>query len=137
MKQHGGDQLARAVRHVLAGEIYLNESLASTARTAGKNAPTSLASQLTDRELEVLNWIGNGCDNAETARRLHLSIKTVDAQREHMKKKLRLKTSTELNLFAVRWVEADRVANQTGVDPRGRKERAEGEARKGKQVRCL
>jgi len=116
MKQHGGDQLGRAVRQVLAGEIYLNEGLATAARTAGRHESASLASQLTDRELEVLHWIGNGCDNAEIARRLHLSVKTVDAHREHMKKKLRLKTSTELNLFAVRWVEADRVAKQPGLD---------------------
>ena len=116
MKQHGGEQLIYAVRQILKGEIYLSENMTASTKTPGRNEPASLASQLTDRELEVLHWIGNGCDNAEIARRLHLSVKTVDAHREHMKKKLRLKTSTELNLFAVRWVEADRVANGSGVE---------------------
>jgi DNA-binding NarL/FixJ family response regulator len=110
MKQHGGDQLIHALRQVLASEIYLSDSMSVSAKGAGKHEPESLASKLTDRELEILHWIGNGFDNAEIALRLLLSIKTVDAHREHIKRKLKLRTSTELNLFAVRWVEADRAS---------------------------
>lgn len=109
MKEHDGDQLTIAVRQVLKGGIYLSPAAAEAAHSSERGVPA--VARLTDRELEVLHLIGNGCDNAEIARRLSLSIKTVDAHRENIKRKLRLKSSTELNLFAVRWVEADRAGN--------------------------
>jgi DNA-binding CsgD family transcriptional regulator len=34
---------------------------------------------------------------------LGLSLKTIEAHREHMKRKLNVRGSTELNLLAVRW----------------------------------
>lgn len=112
MKQNGGEQLIEAARRVLEGKIYLSgtmtAALGSGARNTGK--PQSPIARLTDRELEILELIGTGCANADVAARLHLSVKTIDAHRENMKRKLHLSNSTALNIFAVRWVEAGRFS---------------------------
>jgi DNA-binding NarL/FixJ family response regulator len=47
--------------------------------------------------------LGLGCTNRDIARQLHISLKTVEAHREHIKRKVMVTTSTELNLLAVRW----------------------------------
>ena len=61
--------------------------------------------QLTDREFEVLHLIGRGKNSHEIARELHLSVKTVDAHRTHLKEKLKLKNSLQLTRYAVCWAE--------------------------------
>ena len=58
---------------------------------------------LTDRELQVLSLIGKGLGTRQIAEKLHLSVKTVENHREHIKAKLKLRTSTELMRYAVRW----------------------------------
>jgi len=59
---------------------------------------------LSDRELEVLRLIGAGKSTQEIADLLHLSVKTVESHRLHIKEKLALQTSTELVRFAHEWV---------------------------------
>jgi DNA-binding CsgD family transcriptional regulator len=60
---------------------------------------------LSDRELEVMELIGEGRTTAQIATRLHVSIKTVETHRAHIKQKLRLETSAQLVHFCVRWVQ--------------------------------
>jgi DNA-binding NarL/FixJ family response regulator len=107
MKQERPDELIAAVRRVLAGGIYLSPRL-SALYSAGRpgsssRVPRTPIALLSDRELEVMQLIGAGFNNHEIASQLHLSVKTVDAHREHIKKKLGLETATALNLFAVRF----------------------------------
>jgi DNA-binding NarL/FixJ family response regulator len=59
---------------------------------------------LTDRELEVFELIGHGMPTREIAEKLHLSVKTVDSYREHLKQKLKLDSATELLKHAIEWV---------------------------------
>jgi DNA-binding NarL/FixJ family response regulator len=58
--------------------------------------------RLTDRELEVFRMIGAGLSVKEIAEKLYLSVKTVEAHREHIKEKLNIKSSAELLRFAIR-----------------------------------
>jgi DNA-binding CsgD family transcriptional regulator len=51
----------------------------------------SLIAQLSDREFEVFELLGEGVSAHEIARRLHLSTKTVDAHRANIKTKLIIK----------------------------------------------
>jgi DNA-binding NarL/FixJ family response regulator len=107
MKQETGDELVAAIRQVLRGDIYLSKALqrpAETASIANKSPVlrTPIAT-LTDREFEIFRLIGRGNPNHDIAHQLHLSLKTVEAHREHIKRKLNLATSTALNLMAVRW----------------------------------
>ena len=62
--------------------------------------------QLSDREFEVYQLIGQGIGTRSIAERLHLSTKTVEVHRAHIKHKLHLKTATELVRHSVRWVDS-------------------------------
>lgn len=108
MKQEGPEKVIRAVRKVLDGGISVSERISalildalSGASGPQKNTPTF--STLTDREFEVYRRIGQGKEPQEIARALHLSIKTVDTHRGHIKRKLGLKNNTELVHHATRW----------------------------------
>jgi DNA-binding NarL/FixJ family response regulator len=98
-KHEGGEKLMQAIRHVLSGQILKILS-------GGQAAPVrSLIAQLSDREFEVFELLGEGVSAHEIARRLHISTKTVDAHRANIKTKLIIKTTSELISYAARWME--------------------------------
>ncbi len=110
MKQEGGKKLMQAIRRVLNGEIYVSEKMSakileifSGRRAAASQSPVEL---LTDREFEVFQLIGQGQGTREIAGHLHLSVKTIEVHRLHIKEKLKILTAPELIRHAVRWVEA-------------------------------
>jgi DNA-binding NarL/FixJ family response regulator len=109
MKEAGGENLLGAIRQVLRGEVYVSHKMSariledlSTRRPRGSTSPIE---RLTDREFEVFQLIGQGKGTREIAAELHLSPKTVDVHRSHLKEKLGLRDATALIRHAVRWVE--------------------------------
>ncbi len=56
---------------------------------------------LSPRELEVLRLIGNGKTSKEIARDLAVSVRTIDVHRANIKRKLRVKSTSELVKYAV------------------------------------
>lgn len=108
MKQAGPDKVIEAVRRVLGGRVFVSDSISAQILDAMSDSRGSSAgastSKLTDREFEVLGLIGQGKEPNEIARLLHLSIKTVDTHRGHIKEKLGLRNGTELIHYATRWV---------------------------------
>ena len=62
-----------------------------------KNGVTSL----TDREQEILQLIWNGLKNREIGNRLKISVKTVEAHRANMMKKLRVSNAAQLLKAAI------------------------------------
>src|SRR6266496_3551084 len=109
MKGEGSDaHLAAAIRTVLSGQIAVSPRMSANilepvAAPSGKVGGGPEA-QLSDRELEVMRLFGEGWSTEEIAKRLHLSPKTVDVHRAHIKEKLGLNTTSEFNRFAIRWV---------------------------------
>lgn len=107
MKQEASEVLVRAIRTVLAGEIYASDAVRNrlVKKAIGKNdeGDNSGLSSLTDRELQVFELIGSGCETRQIAETLRLSVKTVDTYREHIKDKLNLKNATELIQRASQW----------------------------------
>jgi DNA-binding NarL/FixJ family response regulator len=121
MKQEDTAVLLRAIRQVLQGKVYLSEKVKDAiVNRLGGNAPdggiNSRAQQLSDRELEVFQLIGDGYATHEIADHLHLSIKTVATHRENIKRKLKLKSSEELGRSAIHW---QRYRNFSGNDALG------------------
>ena len=110
MKHEPPPKLLHAIRQVLAGEIYLSETMTRQMLHHVADSPfakgVSPVERLSDRELEVLEQLGQGRKTKEIAADLHLSIKTVQTYCEHLKEKLELKDATSLTRFAVQWVEA-------------------------------
>lgn len=107
MKEEALDRVMSAVRHVLQGEIYVSPAMSGRmiAEFVEGNTGGSLTDKLTDRELEVLQWIGQGHGVQQIARELNLSAKTVESHRAHIKEKFGFETAREVARFAVQWVE--------------------------------
>jgi NarL family two-component system response regulator LiaR len=80
LKEIGPDELADAVRKAAAGEAVLHPRVAARVvrelHGARRDAP-NVFHELSDREMEVLKLIADGCTNAEIAAKLYLSEKTV------------------------------------------------------------
>jgi DNA-binding NarL/FixJ family response regulator len=110
MKQEAVDKVLGAIRQVLAGEVYLSDSMSKRTMFQllgrGGTRSGSPLEDLSDRELEVFTLIGQGCTTRQIAEKLHLSIKTVETHRAHIKEKLNLKNSTELVQHAIHWRES-------------------------------
>jgi DNA-binding NarL/FixJ family response regulator len=107
MKQEATDQVMTAIRKVLEGQIYVSERMASrlldqfvSTKPGDEESPLG---RLSDRELEIFSMIGRGLGTREIANKLYLSIKTVEAHREHIKEKLKLRSGTELMRMAVQY----------------------------------
>ncbi len=105
MKQEVSDRIIEAIRTVLDGRLYFSESVRDRLFKNGTppSAPTSLVGTLSDRELEVLRLIGSGLGTQQIADQLHVSVKTIETHRGHLKEKLRLASGNELVRYAVRW----------------------------------
>jgi DNA-binding NarL/FixJ family response regulator len=119
MKEAGGEKLLAAIRQVLGGQVYVSQRMSATLldgltgrRPRGSNSPIE---KLSDREFEVFQLIGQGNSTQEIAAQLHLSPKTVDVHRGHIKEKLELTSATSLVRHAVRWVETQ-DQNPAGTD---------------------
>lgn len=108
MKRAARDRILEAIRTVLRGDIFvsetMNKSMIHQYLHGGEATETSPISRLGDRELEVLTLIGRGLSSKEIGDRLHLSSKTVDSHKTHLKEKLNLGGAPELVKFAFEWV---------------------------------
>ena len=113
-KAEASSKVIEGIRRVLAGDVYISEAMSAKMLTKlvggqGDSAKFPIDT-LSDREFEVFDLIGQGLKTRQIAQRLHLSTKTVDAHREHIKKKLSLETATDLLMYAVQWAQFDREA---------------------------
>jgi DNA-binding NarL/FixJ family response regulator len=112
MKHEASESVVKAIRHIIAGNIYVSPGIMSTILNKFQNKPDPVSAsplkRLTDRELEIFRLIGQGLSSKEIAFQLAISIKTVGTYRERIKEKLDLKNSGELLRHAVVWVETGR-----------------------------
>jgi len=96
---------------VMAGGIYVSpqfsERLVFKAIQGSDSDLGSPVDKLSDRELEVLQLFGRGRSTREIADLLHLSIKTIETHRAHIKEKLGFKEADEMVKFAVEWMTAE------------------------------
>ncbi|HZV35857.1 MAG TPA: response regulator transcription factor [Verrucomicrobiae bacterium] len=111
MKESGGENLLLAIRQVLSGQVYVSSTMSakilgnlSSRKPRGSTSPIE---KLSDREFEIFQLIGHGKGTREIAGELHLSPKTVEVHRAHIKEKFGLKDAPSLVHHAIRWVEAE------------------------------
>jgi DNA-binding NarL/FixJ family response regulator len=108
MKQEGTEKIREAIRCVLDGRTYLSPSMTQSAveqlGSGGVPRDNSPSALLSDRELELFELTGQGKEIAEIARIMNISPRTVEVHRSHIKKKLGLKTSTEIFQCAYEWL---------------------------------
>ncbi|MCA9247050.1 MAG: response regulator transcription factor [Planctomycetales bacterium] len=107
-KNEPPDRLVDAMQSVLRGGTSFAPAITSRLlqRSVGKVSSDrdSYTGQLSDRELEVFELIGQGVSTREIAEKLHLSVKTIETHREKIKAKLKLRSGVELGRAAVQWV---------------------------------
>ncbi len=108
MKKEADDNIVNAIRTIIAGDLYLSNSLSKNivqkllhGINGDEREPENI---LTDRELEIFIMIGNGISTREISSRLNLSINTVETHRRHIRKKMQFDGLSELMKYAVRWV---------------------------------
>ena len=113
MKHEPADTIVEAIRTVRDGGIYVREELARHALdpSPGGTTPYSTArlSELTDRELQVLQALGDGKGRKEIAADINVSVKTVDGYRRSMVRKLGLRDVVELAQLAARLDETGHI----------------------------
>jgi DNA-binding NarL/FixJ family response regulator len=105
-KEEGTEKAIQAIRLLMQGKRYLSDKVAEKMMDSlvGNNSGAEGAVEsLSDRELEVLELIGAGLGSREIAEKLHLSIKTIESHREHLKAKLGLTRAPELVSYAFNW----------------------------------
>jgi DNA-binding NarL/FixJ family response regulator len=117
-KQEAVDNILVAIHRVLKGEIYLSQKMTGRLLFRLADGKTQLTGSpvdtLSDRELEVFQLIGQGSGTSQIAERLHLSVKTVETYREHLKQKLNLKNAAELVQHAVQWSQTQGARSSNG-----------------------
>jgi DNA-binding NarL/FixJ family response regulator len=108
MKQEKPRVLIARIRQALAGDLALSERMAGrlvrkfTGHSESGPAETGESqADLSDREAEVLQLIAQAMSTREIAASMHISVKTVEAHRENLKRKLDLSSTTELLRYAV------------------------------------
>ncbi len=110
MKQEAASVMLDAIDTVLTGKIYVSaamrDRLLESVFSGNREEEMLSVERLSDRELEVLELIGQGYAAGEVARVLNLSTKTVNTYRDHIKKKLSMNGAGELRRFAVKWVQS-------------------------------
>lgn len=108
MKHEPGKTVKAALRKVLGGDMHLSDRMtrnvvAKFARGQPSASAASPVQALSDRELEVFRFLGQGKGVREIAELLGVSVATVNTFRNRIKEKLLLKSSTEVMLHAIQW----------------------------------
>ena len=110
MKQEAASVMLDAIKTVLSGKIYVSaamrDRLLESVFTKQREGEMPSVERLSDRELEVLDLIGQGYGAADIAKLLNLSVKTVNAYKDHIKEKLAISGAGEMRRFAVKWVQS-------------------------------
>ncbi len=107
MKQKVTKELLKAIKMVLTGKIYLSAQMSSEllykVSKGGNLKKSSIINTLSDRELEIFEYIGDGLTTNEIAEKTNLGIKTIESYKNNIKEKLNLKNFTLLIKAAVEW----------------------------------
>jgi DNA-binding NarL/FixJ family response regulator len=105
VKAAAGTELLRAIRAVASGRSYLCPEIAGTVidDVKHRDSPVSRGlAALGRREREILQLIAEGQRSAALAKRLFISVATVDTHRRNIMRKLNLHTVAQLTKYAIR-----------------------------------
>lgn len=107
MKNDLMDNIIKALRTVIKGNLYLSEEMTSrlihNVVTKNSDDEYALVQTLSDREFELFRYISEGKKTADIAKMMNISIKTVEAHKLRIKTKLNIQNSAELTHYAIEW----------------------------------
>jgi DNA-binding NarL/FixJ family response regulator len=99
LKDASKNEIVDAVKTVYRGKEYVNHSIAEVLKITGKAAEGLPV--LTRREREILELISDGMTNAEIAKKLFVTVTTVDSHRKNMLMKFEVKNTAALVKLAI------------------------------------
>lgn len=111
MKSEATKTLVCAIRQIMMGGIYLSENMKSKIlinilhNRPGKTGPLDM---LSDRELEIFMLMGEGCRASDIAKKLQVSVKTIDSHRFNIKEKFNLRSVSDVMKYAIEWSKSNR-----------------------------
>jgi len=102
-KREAGKVLVQAIREVLAGRRFISERAETALLEANADVDQSdvVLGKLSERELQVLQWVGQGDTGDDIARKLHISPRTVASYYGRIITKLDLAGMKELRRYAI------------------------------------
>lgn len=106
MKGEPTPRLLAAIREVLAGGLAFSDTVKSeilNRQVGGGPTARSPVERLSNKELQIFRLIGQGLGTREIAGKLHRSVKTIEAHRANLKRKLGIKDSPQLAYNAIQW----------------------------------
>jgi two-component system, NarL family, nitrate/nitrite response regulator NarL len=106
MKDANPDELIKAIETVFSDVPYYSSTVQKTilkqhAEILRKSKKSFIEETLTSREFDVLMHLVSGLSNKEIAKKLFLSVRTVETHREHIMKKLNIKNVAGLTKYAI------------------------------------
>ena len=108
LKDASVDQLIAGIRAAAAGESLISPQIAAKmlqllrAQRSNTDAAATIRAELSDREVQVLKLIASGKENAEIARQLYISPKTVKNHISNILMKLQIENRIQAAVYAVR-----------------------------------
>ena len=104
LKDCAFEELATAVRAVMSNQTYLSPKIANVIinRNRGCIKSSVMSSVLTQREGEILRILADGVPSKDIAASLHISVKTVQAHRQNIMRKLNINSGIDLVKYAIR-----------------------------------
>jgi two-component system, NarL family, response regulator NreC len=100
LKEAADAELVQAVHAAAQGRTYLNPQLGAR-MAAAPPEPVGPPDDLTEREVEILRLIALGHTNAEIAKQLYLSVRTIESHRAHIQQKTGRSVRSELVRYAI------------------------------------
>lgn len=116
MKTAPQEQIEDALRKVATGRVAVSDEISEMmvmALSGSANRPKSHAhaqlQDLSEREFEIFQLIGEGQSSHSIGKALNISPKTVDVHKMNIRKKLHLEEGITLTTYAIRWSEMQRL----------------------------
>jgi RNA polymerase sigma factor (sigma-70 family) len=101
LKHSGGQELLKAIEHVLHGQAYVTPKLRAQNWVETKARARQVLTELTPRQREIVQLYGEGRSLKQIAGLLNLSVKTVEFHKHHIMESFNLDSNAALVVFAV------------------------------------
>ena len=101
LKEAVANEVVGAIREVAGGGRYVHPELGARLIDTEPSRESPRDDPLSDREREVLTLLALGHTNHEIAKQLFISVRTAEAHRAHIMKKLGLASRAELVRYAL------------------------------------
>lgn len=104
VKDAATKELELAIHTLARGEIFISSSISASVldKLMADSGDGSALNQLTSRQREILQLVAEGCSTREIAKRLSLSVKTVETHRTHLMERLEIRDVPGLVKFALK-----------------------------------